>query len=308
MASPNQLNFERCLEISCGYIESKCSKTERIWTLHVQPPRSVKGPPGDYASLSGSNEQNLDTPNIYRSEFIRNEPGDTLFIYFEGYILNNLFDPNTPDEEAKQELLELFGVYRDKGGFEQLALLILCNLLNFRWLRHNNKIFQLRRKITFETLHFKHEFILPDSTRFPEMNDIQASSPTAIQDCVEFIATRLYTENIDRWLKVAAELYTGRGLNIFPSQEMNIDNKNNNSEKKNHEGRTFLKSIDPETRRRNIPVIDERHILYALYTFDASYAEDEGWFTMYGLSRRGSTVPLIPVQNTLFFEQQEKVL
>ena len=31
---------------------------------------------------------------------------------------------------------------------------------------------------------------------------------------------------------------------------------------------------------------------------------NEGWFTIYGLSMLDSTVPLIPVQSTLFFEQQ----
>ena len=30
----------------------------------------------------------------------------------------------------------------------------------------------------------------------------------------------------------------------------------------------------------------------------------EGWFTMYGLSRQTSTVPLIPVQNTLFYSSK----
>lgn len=114
MASPNKLHFDRSLEIGCGFIESKCSKTGKIWTLRVQPPLDIKGPPGDFASLSGSNEQNLDTPNIHRFEFIRNET--TLLIWFEGVILNNVFFPNTPDADAKQELLEFFGVYRIRGA------------------------------------------------------------------------------------------------------------------------------------------------------------------------------------------------
>lgn len=124
----------------------------------------------------------------------------------------------------------------------------------------------------------------------PELDVIQSSSPNAIQECVEFITTRLYKENVDRWFKVTAELYSGRGLNIFPSQEMNISRKNNDSSKKEvntenkdsdsakketKKGRTFLKGVDPETGRRNIPLLDERHILYALYTFDTSYAEGE---------------------------------
>ncbi|MCW7556380.1 type I-F CRISPR-associated protein Cas7f/Csy3 [Endozoicomonas gorgoniicola] len=275
MASPNQLNFERSLEIGCGYLYSRCSETGRNWTLHVQPPRNFKGPPGDFASLSGSNEQNLDTPNIHRSEFIRNEPGDTLRVVFEGIILNNAFSPKTSDLSAKQELLELLDTYRDKGGFEQLARLILCSLLNFRWLRRNNKTYQFRRQLTFKTHHFKHIFTLPDWLELPNLADIKLSSPDAIQECIEFIATCLYKPNVDRWFKVYAELYTGRGLNIFPSQEMHIDKKNNDADKKHSEGRTFLKGIDPETGRRNIPLLDERHILYALYTFDSSYAEEE---------------------------------
>lgn len=247
MASPNQLNFDRSLEIGCGYVYSKCSETGKIWNLHVQLPRNVKGSPGDFASLSGSNDQNLDTPNIHRCEFIRNEPGDTLRVEFEGTILNNVFDLNTPEADAREELLAFFCMYRDRGGFEQLARLILGSLLNFRWLRRNNKTYQFRRKITFETLSFRHEFILPDWLKLPELGDIESPSPNAIQECVEFIATRLYTENVDRWFKVSAELYTGRGLNIFPSQEMNIEKKSNDTDKKGREGRTFLKGIDPET-------------------------------------------------------------
>ena len=274
MASPNQLCFDRSLEIGCGYLDSKCSETGKTWSLHVQPYRTIKGSPGDFASLSGNNEQNLDTPNLHRSEFIRNEPGDTLRIVFEGYVQQNVFKPKTPDSDANQELLEFLSLYRDKGGFEQLAWLILCSLLNFRWLRRNNEIFQMRRRIIFETCHLKHEFILPDWETFPELGSIQSSSTNAIQECVEFIGTRLYTKNVDRWFKVTAELYTGRGLNIYPSQEMNIEKTNNDSDK-NRVGRTFLKGKDPETGRRNIPLLDERHILYALYTFDSSYIEDK---------------------------------
>ena len=275
MASPSKLYFTRSLEIGFAIMSSKCSETGKVWTLNVQPPRHIKGPPRDYASLSGSNEQNLDTPNVYLCEFICNEPGDTLRFVFEGYIHRNAFSPITPDASAKHEILEFLELYRDKQGFEHLAGLILQNLLNFRWLRRNNTTFQYKRQIVFETLNFEHVFTLPDWFELPELDEIQSSAPNAVQECADFIATRLYQENVDRWFKVTAELYTGTGLNIFPSQGMNIKNNTSGSSKKEKKGQPFQKTIDKETGRRDVPLLDGRHIIYALYTVDTSYKEGD---------------------------------
>ncbi|MCW7556381.1 type I-F CRISPR-associated endoribonuclease Cas6/Csy4 [Endozoicomonas gorgoniicola] len=56
----------------------------------------------------------------------------------------------------------------------------------------------------------------------------------------------------------------------------------------------------------NISSNGKRKPVYIEQSLSPSSDAGKGWFTMYGLSRRGSSVPLIPVQNTLFFEQQEK--
>lgn len=274
MALPNQLHADRSLVFGCGIADSKDSETGRIWTLHIPPPRDVKGPPSDAKSLKGRNDQNLDTPNIYQGEFIRNEPGDTLRIRFEGYIHRNAFKPKTPDKRIATKIKNFLNRMQQKGGLKVIARLMFTNLVTLLWLRKNNETFLLKRKLIFETNYFKHEFTLPDWQEGNiSLEQVTASSPQAVNDCIEFIETRLYQCNIDRWFRVTAEIYTGHQMNIYPSQLMAVKPKTDSSNSKEKEGRLFLKGIDKETRCRNIPLFDERQILYALYTFDTWYAE-----------------------------------
>ena len=276
MASPTQLKFKRSLEIGAAKIRSKCSETGEVFPLHILPPRNIKGSPGDYASLCGTNEQDLDSPNIHTCEFIRNEPGDTLLIEFEGFILNNAIKPQTPDQTAKKEILDFMSVFIEKQGLRYHAYCIMQNLLNFRWLRRNNEIFQYKRKLRFSTINFEHEFVLPDWVEHPTLEDIEADPADALEACIQFIETRLYQNNVNRWFKISVELYTGTGLNIFPSQEINIEQKKGEkASKNNRKGRSFVKGIDKKTGRRDIPLLDERHILYALYTYDTWYKEGD---------------------------------
>ena len=273
MAPSRQLHFNRSIEIGPGYMRSKSSTTGEVYTIHVQK-RHIKGPPSDYATLKGKNEQNLDTPNIFHGEFIRNEPGDYLLVEFEGYLLNNCFFPKTPDSEARAEILQFLELFRDKGGFGVLARYIFQNIVNLRWLRRNNEIFSYKRQVVFKTHEFEHSFTLPDWNELPALEEIEAGDTGAVRQCIAFIESRLHKSNIDRWFKVEAELYTGRRLNIFPAQEMNIGQINNNPEKNHSPGRMFVKGIDEKTGKATIPLIDERHILHALYTYDYSYTED----------------------------------
>ena len=277
MADPNQLSVNRTFEIGFGTMSNKSSLSGKEFSLHVQK-RMVKGSPGDFATLRGSNDQNLDTPNIHQAEFVHNEPGDTLVVEFEGYIVNNAFHPKTPEILAKEEIIRFMELYRDKGGLRYQAEAIFQNLLNFRWLRRNNQIYQRCRRMMFKTEDFECHFKLPNSIELPEIGEIEADQPDSINRCMDFCESRMHQTNVDRWFKVRVEILVGRGMNLFPAQEMNIDKKGDDStdSKKNRHGRTFLKGVNEYTGRRDTPLIDERHILYALYTSDTSYAEGEG--------------------------------
>lgn len=273
MAFPDQLYENRSLIFSCGIVDSKDSETGRIWKLHVQR-RHIKGPPSDAKSLKGTNEQNLDTPNIYHEEFIRNEPGDTLQVSFTGYIHRNAFKPKTPDKRMAKRIINFLTRMQQKGGLRIIARLIFTNLVTLQWLRKNNEHFIKNRKLTFETEYFKHEFCLPDWQEDNiRLDEIRASSPQAFDDCIKFIETRLYQSNVSRMIRITTEMYTGDQINIYPSQLMTVIRKHENDGSKEEQGRTFLKGIDKVTGRRDIPLIDERQILYALYTFDTWYAE-----------------------------------
>ncbi|MTI11873.1 type I-F CRISPR-associated protein Cas7f/Csy3 [Sansalvadorimonas verongulae] len=277
------MNTLRCLQIGDATMSSMSSRTEKIFPLHVQR-REFKGSPSDYASLTGVNDQNLDTPNVFESEFVTNEPGDKLYIEFEGYVLNNVLFPDTHDEELRSSMQTFITLYRDKGGLDYQAKAILSNILNCRFLRRNNQIFQCQRKITFTTHSLENRFELPDWEELPSFAYFENHSPKATKECIEFLASRLYESNVDRWFKISAELYTGKGLTVFPAQEMRTDPSNRNKPKNTKDeqlpvknkkpykhGRTFLKGVNEDTGKRDVPLIDQRHIGYALFTYDIWY-------------------------------------
>ena len=207
MATPTQLHFDTSIFVGDGEMKSKSSSTEKLFELCVQPPQALKGPPGDYKTLSGSNEIDLNSPNIYYSESIRNEPGDTLVVEFEGLILNNLCKFSTPDSEARAEISAFIEAYIEKGGLRFHAQCIFNNLLNFSWMRRNNCIFQTSRQLTFETKTFEHTFALTDDIELPDLSEIQPDTPDAYHRCVDFIECCLKTSNIPRSFK-------GSGTNL----------------------------------------------------------------------------------------------
>ncbi len=267
MADPNQLHFDTSVFLSSGEMRSKSSQTEKVFELSVEPPAAFKGSPSDYSSLAGANETDLNSPNIYYSEHIKNEPGDILVVEFEGYIMNNLSRFSTPDTDARNEISAFIDAYIDKGGLHFHACKIFENILNFSWMRRNNCIFQMHRKLTFETLNFQHTFALPNSVEAPTVTEIQADSPVAYDNCVNFIEKCLYTSNIPRWFKVSAEVYTGKYIKIFPAQEMN-EKKGGN---KSRPPTTFHKGASELTGKKTIPLLKDTHIKYALFTYDRFY-------------------------------------
>lgn len=277
MFHPRKFNLKRSVEVSCGLIGSKCSKSGKEWSLHVEPPKYFKGPPSDFASLSGKNEAGLDNCNIYESEFIRNEPGDILTVNFEGYILNQIFNPEVSDNDELSILLDFLQLYKEKNGFDFHASALFENIINFRPLRRNNETFPYKRKLIFSTSEFNHEFTLPDGVLLPTLDQIKYSETHSIQECIEFIRARLSEKHLDCHFEVNMELRTGRTLTIFPSQELVIkESKHTNSDKSGSKkkGRTFYKTLDTKTGRRTIPIITDRQILHSLFIYDKFYSED----------------------------------
>lgn len=273
MTSPKQLNFDTSVLIGDGDMLSKSSTTEKIFELEVLPPKAFKGPPGDYKTLAGSNEIDLNSPNIYYSESVKNEPGDILVVEFEGYILNNLLRFSTPDEKAREEISAFINAYIEKGGLNFQARSLLNNLLNFSWMRRNNCVFQTGRKLTFETKAFQHTFELPDNIEFPDLSEIQPDTPDAYDECAGFIEHCLKSGNVPRWFKVTAEVYTGKHLKIFPAQEINMKTKGYESQRP---PTTFLKGVSETTGKRTIPLMKDTHIKYALFTYDRFYDDKQG--------------------------------
>ncbi|USE34451.1 type I-F CRISPR-associated protein Cas7f/Csy3 [Endozoicomonas sp. SCSIO W0465] len=111
----------------------------------------------------------------------------------------------------------------------------------------------------------------------PALDEIESDDPEALTRCINFIESRLHQKDVPRWFKVNVEMLVGRGLNIFPAQEVNVEEKSeaDNKSKKNRQGRAFKKGTDENTGRKDIPLIEKRHILYALFTSDASYVDKE---------------------------------
>ena len=272
MASPKQCNFTRATEVGDAEMYSKDSETGEIWSLFVEH-TSFKGASSDFASLKGSNEKNQNTPNIYHSEYVKNRPGDILSIVFEGHITRNVFTPDIPDKQSKDEILAFLDACMDKGAFSVIAQKILTNILNYRWLRRNAETFQYQRVITFQTANFTHSFKLPDWEELPTLEQAETSSQSAVQECIKFIEHALCHKKVDRWFKVTADLYTGKNLTIFPSQLLITKEPKNSSSQTSQRGRTFLKGIDRKTGRPT-PLIKETHILYALFTFDVWYDKE----------------------------------
>jgi len=236
------LTFERKLAVSDGLFQAGVWKkrTEaETWpaiTLHEKHVRGTisnrlkKGAEEELAKLDAAirnpNLQTVDTAYLPAS-------CDTLKMSFTVRVLAGAGQPSACNNEAyRQKLLQMLGGYIQANGFTELARRYAVNLANGRFLWRNRIGAEqveviLQRLIdgkpasewTFDALAFSlHNFEIPEKYKI---------EVTALAEAIEegLSGSGLVL------LQVTAFVRLGCGQEVFPSQELILDNVNQNKSK-----------------------------------------------------------------------------
>lgn len=225
---PSILTFERKLEVSDGsMLAGSWDKVDAVdcapdtWTPIIISTRTGRGTKSHYL---GDKDNEKVEPNIFEGDSAYLPQGkDTLKVSFTLRVVGNLSKPfscNSPDfEKLISKKVETF---LESEGLRDLAKRYAHNIANGRFLWRNRvgaeKIQVNVRSSGIDDMKF-------DSTRF-DLNDFETNNgDDNLNRLAELI--RLGFKNTDKFILLEVDGYVKLGNNqqVFPSQEMNINEK-----------------------------------------------------------------------------------
>jgi CRISPR-associated protein Csy3 len=156
---------------------------------------------------------------------------DTLKVTFSLRVLGNLAQPSAcNDQEYQAALATVINGYVTTNGFNELAVRYASNIANGRFLWRNRVGAE---EVEVHIKHIKNQLVQSDWVFAGEDFDLRSFSKTTghLAELAEVIRQGLSGENF-AFLQVAAFVRLGAGQEIFPSQELVLDNSRDNKKSK----------------------------------------------------------------------------
>lgn len=156
---------------------------------------------------------------------------DTLKVSFSLRVLGNLAQPSAcNDQEYQAALSSVIDGYVTKNGFNELATRYASNIANGRFLWRNRVGAE---EVEVRVKHIKNQKVQSDWVFAGEDFDLRSFSKTTahLAELAEVIRQGLSGEDF-AFLQVEAFVRLGAGQEIFPSQELVLDNSRDNKKSK----------------------------------------------------------------------------
>ena len=174
----------------------------------------------------------IEKPNLQRVDVAALPfDGDTLKINFTLRVLGNLTQPSACNDQDYQEALAtVINEYQTQNGLKELATRYATNIANGRFLWRNRigaeavevRVSRIKNDMV------ENQWIFDGATY--SLRNFSESTPV-LEELAEFIRQGLTGEQFI-FFKIEAFARIGEGQEVFPSQELVLDNSRNNKKSK----------------------------------------------------------------------------
>ncbi len=253
LKTPNVLAFERKLDPSDAlFFEGNwdARQTESAWTpisvreksvrgtISNRPKKNAKADP-DPAKLDAK----IQNPNLQRVDVatLANDK-DTLLVRFTIRILGGTGTPSACNDFSYQKvLLDTISTYKEEHGFSALAMRYAANLANGRFLWRNRMVAETVETRIDHLVNGKSE----QSWTFDSL-DLPLRGFENSDSLKELSATLSKGLSGDGYvlLEVSSYVRMGRGQEVYPSQELILDNKKDSDKKDSDKKKSGKKDSD----------------------------------------------------------------
>ncbi len=238
LKTPSVLAFERKLDPSDALFFSgdwNDRDAHLAWPKLDVREKSVRGTISNRLKTKDQDPAKLDAsiqnPNLQKVDVAALPPeADTLCVRFTLRILSGVGEPSACNNaDYKEKLLGTVGQYKEKYGFKELAYRYAYNIANGRFLWRNRlgaEVVEVRvgRIEKGETTPIGTFASLDFSLRdFSQRDDAIASLAAVIRDGLAGLSVAL--------LEVVAFVRMGKGLEVYPSQELILDRRSGSGSK-----------------------------------------------------------------------------
>lgn len=262
LTTPSVLAFERRLDISDAVFYQKNSQDEKSELSPVIiREKSVRGTISNrlknaIANTPAKLDAEIEKPNLQTVDTATlDHHNDTLVIKWSLKVLPFAGKPNVCNNPEYQTALEhTVSTYLQQVGIEELAKRYAYNIINARWLWRNRMgAEQIKININLNQTEKCWEFnnVKPFSLNHFDYQDQQ------LNEISNYIGQGLKGEQLVI-LNIQAEAIVGYGQEVYPSQELVLDNSNNRKSK-------ILYQV------KNIAGIHSQKISNAIRTIDTWY-------------------------------------
>lgn len=234
ITTPSVLAFERRLDTSdATFYQKNQQENAPITPVHIRE-KSIRGTISNRLKNKDTDTQKLnqeiEKANLQRVDIAALDPDkNTLIVKWSLKILPFAGKPNLCNEPEYQKKLEnTIQEYLKGQGIEELARRYAHNILNARWL-WRNRIGAENIQITIQSNQHKTPWHIEHAERL-SLNDFTTESPE-LKSLSQDIANGL-RGNALTILNIEAHAQIGYGQEVYPSQELILDDNKNNKKSK----------------------------------------------------------------------------
>ncbi|MFC0308586.1 type I-F CRISPR-associated protein Csy3 [Gallibacterium trehalosifermentans] len=225
------LAFERRLDISDAIFFQKSATSDQLSPVKITE-KAVRGTISNRLKNAISNDPTkldaeIDKPNLQTVDIAAlDHTNDTLVVQWSCKVLPFAGKPNVCNNPEYKEALETtIQGYLEKIGTKELAYRYAYNIINGRWLWRNRmgaEEINISVKLGDKTLEFTDVKQLP-------LNSFTYQDEK-LTELAEYIEQGFQGKQFTL-IKVKAEVKVGEGQEVYPSQELVLDNSNNRKSK-----------------------------------------------------------------------------
>lgn len=221
LTTASVLAFERRLDISDAVFFQKSAISEQLSPIKITE-KAVRGTISNRQKNGDIEKPNLQTVDIAALAHTK----DTLIVKWSCKVLPFTGKPNVCNNPEYQTALETtIQDYLEKIGTKELSYRYAYNIINGRWLWRNRmgaEHIKISVTIDDETLEFT-------DVKQLSLNNFSYQDPQ-LTKLIDYIEKGFKGEQFVL-IKVEAEVKVGEGQEVYPSQELVLDNPNNKKKK-----------------------------------------------------------------------------
>ncbi len=266
------LAFERKLLNSDAQMHAGCwsdREDPKSWQPILLQEKAIRGTISNRQKTNIQNDPaklnaELEKPNLQRVDVAALPfEKDTLRVNFSLRVLGNLEKPSACNEPAyEQALVQVVRGYAAKYNFIELSRRYSENLANGRFL-WRNRVGAEQIEVRIRHIHrqqMQQEFVFDASSEEYTLRGFQKQPSQNLQKLAKIIEQGLHSDAL-ALLEVQAFVRLGSGQEVFPSQELVLDNTSNNKGKKSK----YLYAVE------QVAAMHSQKIGNALRTIDTWY-------------------------------------